>query len=59
MSDLHHTCHRCWQIIRPDEPRWAAREPDEFWHYSCAEEAKLTSGERFRAVIATRSNQTG
>jgi hypothetical protein len=49
-------CHHCREEIAPDVPRWTAREPDEFWHYKCAEEAKLTQGERFRAVILNRSN---
>jgi hypothetical protein len=29
-------CRHCELFIRPNEPRWTAREPDEFWHYDCA-----------------------
>jgi hypothetical protein len=58
VSDLHPICHRCRGIIRPDAPRWSAREPDEFWHYKCAEEAGLASGDRFKAMVAARSTRS-
>jgi hypothetical protein len=48
-------CYHCKEEIEAAAPRWTAREPGEFWHYKCAETARLTSGERFKAVIAARS----
>jgi hypothetical protein len=51
-------CDHCKREILPDVPRWTAREPKEFWHYECAEAAKLTSGEHFKAVILARSKTT-
>ena len=50
------TCQHCKQEIQPDQSRWTAHEPVEYWHYTCAEAVGLASGERFRAVIAARSN---
>ena len=37
----HQLCRHCALPIRDGEPRWTAREPNEFWHYACAEEAGL------------------
>jgi len=52
---LHPLCRHCAKIIAPDEPRWTAREPEEHWHYACAETAKLTTGDQFRAIVAART----
>jgi len=40
-------CRRCALPIYPGDPRWSAREPLEFWHYACAEEANLTRSSPF------------
>jgi hypothetical protein len=52
MSDHQSKCKYCLKDIALKAPRWAAREPDEYWHYSCAQ---LTTGEQYRAVDDTPS----
>jgi hypothetical protein len=47
-------CRHCTLPIRPGDPRWAAHEPDEFWHYECAEKAGL--GTSSPAPIPTRQH---
>jgi hypothetical protein len=47
-------CQHRKEMILPNQPRWAAREPDEFWHFKCAEAAKLTSGKQCKSVVAVR-----
>ena len=34
-------CRHCALLIRPGDARWTTREPIEYWHYVCAEEARL------------------
>lgn len=34
-------CRACQRPILDGEPRWAGKEPDEHWHYACAEAAGL------------------
>jgi hypothetical protein len=34
-------CHSCKMPVLEGEHRWAGHEPDEHWHYSCAETAGL------------------
>ena len=34
-------CRHCALLIHPGDARWTAREPIEYWHYACAEEACL------------------
>jgi hypothetical protein len=36
-------CGHCRGPIRPGEARWAGREPEEAWHYDCAEEAGMVA----------------
>jgi hypothetical protein len=52
-------CEHCARLILPNEARWTAREPREFWHYECAEAEKLTSRGQFKALILARPDQTG
>ena len=34
-------CHACRKPILEGEQRWAGKEPEEHWHYACAEAAGL------------------
>lgn len=43
-------CHHCALPVRAGEPRWAAREPVEVWHYRCAEDAGFTKRQLFFGV---------
>jgi hypothetical protein len=49
-------CHHCALLIRPGDARWTAREPIEYWHYECAEEAHLTR--RIPVMIPKSLNDT-
>jgi len=39
-------CRHCALLPRGDA-RWTGREPIEYWHYACAEEADLTKSFAF------------
>jgi hypothetical protein len=41
MEEERPLCRRCALPIYPGDARWTAREPLEYWHYACAEEARL------------------
>ena len=32
-------CAGCKRLIGPGSPRWAGNEPEEHWHYGCAQQA--------------------
>jgi len=48
------TCRYCAQEILAREPRWAGREPEEFWHFQCAVDAGLVNT-RFRGNARTHA----
>jgi len=50
-------CRHCALLIRPGDARWTAREPIEYWHYGCAEEACLVRSVPF--VIPKVLKDTG
>jgi len=46
MSAGPNLCKSCGAPIPAGAHRWAGREPEEYWHYSCAEKASLTGRRR-------------
>ena len=38
-----YSCNRCKRDIGVGAGRWTGREPNEHWHYDCAEAAGLTT----------------
>jgi hypothetical protein len=42
MNDNVATCTYCEQVLELGESRWAGSEPDKYWHYGCAEIARVT-----------------
>jgi hypothetical protein len=40
---IHDSCNLCQLSIGIGTGRWTGREPDEHWHYGCAETAGLTT----------------
>ena len=54
MNDIPHICRHCALPIMEGQPRWTAREPKEFWHYHCAEEAGLRRQPAFKIPKAPR-----
>jgi hypothetical protein len=42
MNDKVATCTYCEQVLKLGESRWAGSEPDNYWHYGCAEIAGVT-----------------
>jgi hypothetical protein len=41
MSDATAVCRGCWKPITEGEHRWAMREPEELWHWDCAQQSGL------------------
>jgi hypothetical protein len=47
MAEELHMCAGCCLPVLPGNPRWAAREPDQFWHHPCAQGAGVISPSLF------------
>jgi hypothetical protein len=41
MSDATPVCRGCWKPITDGEHRWTMREPEELWHWDCAQQSGL------------------
>jgi hypothetical protein len=51
-------CCGCGQCIEPGTPRWIGRWPDQDWHYTCAEKARLTDvGAMIQSAIDGATHQ--
>lgn len=58
MSGHPPACIGCRTPITSGQARWTQREPDEFWHWTCAEAAGLTVGPLYRRFMAPLPRQT-
>ena len=54
-------CHACNKPVLDGEQRWAGKEPEQHWHYVCAEAAGLAHVKNvfIRADLADHTRPAG
>ncbi len=51
MAGPQSLCAGCRAVVTPGQPRWTQREPEEVWHWICAEAAGLTASPLYRRFM--------